>query len=64
MGRTLDGLVNAEHPKKLFRKLSMCWAEIIMAAEGKRLSNNMGGIEFVICTETIKEFLQKSWKHS
>ena len=42
----------------------MSWAEIIMAAEGKRLSNNMAGIEFVACMETIKEFLQKSWKHS
>lgn len=64
MGRTLDGLANVEYPKKLFRKLSMSWAEIIMAAEGKRLSNNMAGIEFVACMETIKEFLQKSWKHS
>ena len=57
-------MANVEYPKKLFRKLSMCWAEIIMAAEGKRLSNNMDGIEFVACMETIKEFLQKSWKHS
>jgi len=29
-----------------------------------RLSNNMAGIEFAACLETIKEFLQKSWKHS
>ena len=57
-------MANVEYPKKLFRKLSMSWAEIIMAAEGKRLSNNMAGIEFVACMETIKEFLQKSWKHS
>lgn len=35
-----------------------------MATESKRLSNNMAGIEFVACLETIKEFLQKSWKHS
>ena len=26
--------------------------------------NNMAGIEFVACLETIKEFLQKSWKHT
>lgn len=35
-----------------------------MASEQKRLSNNMAGIEFVACMEIIKEFLQKSWKHS
>ena len=35
-----------------------------MDAEQKRLSNNMAGIEFVACLETIKEFLQKSWKYS
>lgn len=42
----------------------MFLAGTVMAAEGKRLSNNMAGIEFVACMETIKEFLQKSWKHS
>jgi hypothetical protein len=35
-----------------------------MSSERERLSNNMAGIEFVACLETIKEFLQKSWKHS
>lgn len=35
-----------------------------MDVEKKRLSNNMAAIEFVACLETIKEFLQKSWKHS
>ncbi len=35
-----------------------------MESEQKRLSNNMAGIEFVACLEEIKEFLQKSWKHS
>lgn len=35
-----------------------------MLSERNRLSNNMAGIEFVACLETIKEFLQKSWKHS
>lgn len=35
-----------------------------MGSEQKRLSNNMAGIEFVACLEAIKEFLEKSWKHS
>jgi len=35
-----------------------------MDSDQKRLSNNMAGIEFVACLEIIKEFLQKSWKHS
>lgn len=35
-----------------------------MKSESGRLSNNMAGIEFVAFLETIKEFLQKSWKHS
>lgn len=35
-----------------------------MRPEHPRLSNNMAGIEFLACLETIKEFLQKSWKHS
>ena len=35
-----------------------------MSSERERLSNNMAGIEFVACLEAIKEFLQKSWKHS
>ena len=35
-----------------------------MPSEQERLSNNMAGIEFVACLETIKEFLQKNWKHS
>ena len=35
-----------------------------MGSDQKRLSNNMAGIEFVACLEAIKEFLQKSWKHS
>ena len=35
-----------------------------MASDQKRLSNNMAGIEFVACLETIKEFLHKSWKHT
>ena len=35
-----------------------------MSSEQERLANNMAGIEFVACLETIKEFLQKSWKHS
>lgn len=35
-----------------------------MGIEQKRLSNNMAGIEFVACLEAIKEFLEKSWKHS
>lgn len=38
--------------------------EAAMDSDQKRLSNNMAGIEFVACLETIKEFLQKSWKHS
>ncbi|MEG6503338.1 MULTISPECIES: hypothetical protein [unclassified Desulfovibrio] len=35
-----------------------------MASEQERLPNNMAGIEFVACLDAIKEFLQKSWKHS
>lgn len=35
-----------------------------MEAERSRLSNNMAGIEFAACLEAIKEFLEKSWKHS
>ena len=35
-----------------------------MSSEQPRLANNMAGIEFVACLEIIKEFLQKSWKHS
>ena len=35
-----------------------------MASDRERLANNMAGIEFVACLETIKEFLQKSWKHT
>jgi len=35
-----------------------------MEPERNRLSNNMAGIEFVACLEAIKEFLEKSWKHS
>lgn len=35
-----------------------------MKSESDRLPNNMAGIEFVACLEAIKEFLQKSWKHS
>lgn len=35
-----------------------------MTSERQRLANNMAGIEFVACLEEIKEFLQKSWKHS
>ncbi len=35
-----------------------------MVSDQERLANNMAGIEFVACLETIKEFLQKSWKHS
>lgn len=45
--------------------LPIVWQkEAAMTSEQKRLPHNMAGIEFVACLEAIKEFLQKSWKHS
>ena len=60
----LDGLPSVEYPSKAFPKFFTFLTGTVMAADSKRLSNNMAGIEFVACMETIKEFLQKSWKHS
>ena len=38
--------------------------DAFMSSKRERLSNNIAGIEFLACLEIIKEFLQKSWKHS
>ncbi len=35
-----------------------------MPSERKCLSNNMAGIEFVACLESLKELLRQSWKYS